>query len=239
MTLMILAALAVLLFFSIKASAPPFQGLHIGLHSWFFLFLGSSFLGCILEAVFVWMGTGIWMSRSSLLYGALSIVWGLGAVLMVWILSPLHRYGAWAVWAGGAVLGGGFEYLASLVLELTYHRLFWDYSHIPLNLDGRTNLWYAIFWGLAGLLWVYWLAPALLRLLNSIPVRVARPLAGVLAILLAVDILLSVAAFWRMNQRSLGQEPSYHWELLLDTWYSNQVMQHRYQNMTLPAPTSP
>ena len=173
------------------------------------------------------------MSRSSLLYGAFSVVWGLGALLMTAVLFPLRRYGRWAVFAGGAVLGGGFEYLASLFLELAYHRLFWDYSHIPLNLDGRTNLLYAAFWGLAGVVWIDWMVPTLLGLPEKIPPKSGRAVATGLAVLLAFDIGLSAAAFWRMDERSRGQMPSNSLEVILDTWYDDRTMQQRYQNMVL------
>lgn len=232
--LIVLAALAAVLVCSAAASAGEVPIPHIGWHQWFFLFLSSSVIGCLVEMGVVWLGTGVLMSRSSLLYGAVSIVWGLGALLMTRILFPLKRYGPWAGFAGGAVLGGGFEYLTSLFLELVYHRLFWDYSHLPFNLDGRTNLLYAAFWGLAGVVWIYWLAPQLLRLLEKTSGRGGQAAATGLAVLLAADMFLSTAAFLRMEERSQGQSPDNRLELILDTWYDDHTMQRRYQNMTLP-----
>ncbi|WP_209346662.1 putative ABC transporter permease [Flavonifractor sp. AGMB03687] len=232
-TFMIVMALAAVMLFSAAASQSDFQRSRLSWYKWFFLFLSSSFLGCLFEMAVVWLDTGILMSRSSLLYGAFSVVWGLGALLMTSVLFPLRRYGRWAVFAGGAVLGGGFEYLASLFLELAYHRLFWDYSHIPLNLDGRTNLLYAAFWGLAGIIWIDWMVPTLLRLLEKIPPKGGQAVAAGLAILLAFDIGLSAAAFWRMDERSRGQLPSNSLEVMLDTWYDDRTMQQRYQNMVL------
>lgn len=125
--------------------------------------------------------------------------------------------------------------MTSLVLERVFHRLFWDYSHLPLNLDGRTNLLYAAFWGLAGVVWVYWLVPYLLRLTEKIPRKSGQAVFTGLAVLLALDMILSAAAFWRMEERGRGLMPSNHVEYMLDTWYSDRAMQQRYQNMELPA----
>lgn len=233
-TFIISILLLLVILFSARTASGPSRMPHMSWHQWFFLFLSSAFLGCLFEMGIVWLGTGVLMSRSSLLYGALSIVWGLGAVLMTLVLVPLRRYGKWAVFMSGAILGGGFEYLASLLLELVFHRLFWDYSHLPLNLDGRTNLLYAAFWGLAGTIWVYWLAPYLLRLVEKIPRKSGQAVATGLAVLLAADIALSAAAFWRMEERSQGYMPSNHLESLLDTWYGDLTMQQRYQNMMRP-----
>lgn len=236
-TIFVLMAFFTVLMLSRAAAKGPFQVPRLGWQNWFFLFLSSAFLGCLFEMGFVWIGSGVLMSRSSLLYGALSLVWGLGAVLMLLVLYPLRRYGGWAVFASGAVLGGSFEYLASLLLERVYHRLFWDYSHIPFNLDGRTNLLYAAFWGLAGVLWVYRLAPRLLRRLERLPPKGGQAAATALALLLMVDMGLSAAAFLRMEERSHGLAPSSRLELALDTWYDDDTMQRRYQNMTRPLST--
>lgn len=238
MTVLVVAAVLAVMVLAAQPSGRAFRTPRLSWEKWFFLFLTSAFLGCCLEMGFVWLGTGTLMSRSSLLYGAFSIVWGLGAVLMTLVLNPLRRYGVWGVFAGGTVLGGGFEYLSSLVLELAYHRRFWDYSHLPLNLAGRTNLLYAAFWGVAGVVWVYRLAPYLIRLFARIPTRIGRLAGTGLALLFALDVMISAAAFQRMDERSQGQAPSNHLEQLLDGWYSDNVMQQRYQNMTVsPAGT--
>lgn len=233
-TFMILTALIALILISAVSASGPFQVPRLSWYKWFFLFLGSSFIGCLFEMGFVWISTGVLMSRSSLLYGPVSLVWGLGALLMTLILFPLRRYGAWAVFTGGAILGGCFEYLASLFLELAYHRLFWNYSNLPFNLDGRTNLLYAVFWGVAGLIWIERLVPYLLRQMEKVSARSGQTAAAGLAVLLTFDVALSAAAFLRMNERSQGQRPSNHLEFVLDTWYSDDTMQQRYQNMTLP-----
>ena len=230
----IFTALAAMILLSAASACGPFQVPRLSWYRWFFLFLGSSFIGCLFEMGVVWLGTGVLMSRSSLLYGAVSVVWGLGALLMTVILFPLRRYGGWTGFLGGAILGGGFEYLASLLLERVYHRLFWDYSNLPLNLDGRTNLLYAVFWGLAGVVWIYRLVPYLLRQMDRISVQRGQAAAAGLAVLLTFDMVLSAAAFLRMEERSQGQMPGNRLEFMLDTWYDDDTMQKRYQNMTQP-----
>ena len=44
------------------------------------VFIICAFLGDLIETVFCRITGGVWMSRSSVIYGAFSIVWGLGAV---------------------------------------------------------------------------------------------------------------------------------------------------------------
>ena len=114
----------------------------------FWTFLAGGFLGERIEVVYIWSATGEVMSRSSLLYGPFSLVWGLGAALVTWCLWPFRHRGPWVLLVAGGVLGGGFEYVASAVGETMYHKIFWDYSHMPFHLGGRTNLIFALLWGL-------------------------------------------------------------------------------------------
>ena len=53
------------------------------------LFFIGAFLGDITETIFCRFSMGRWMSRSSVVFGPFSIVWGLGCTLLTWIL---YRY---------------------------------------------------------------------------------------------------------------------------------------------------
>lgn len=236
MTIWVVAAVAAVIVLSLHAGARiALNG--IGWYELFFLFLSSAFLGDCFETLFVLGSTGVLMSRSSLLYGPLSLVWGAGAVLMTLILMPLARKGTGVLFAGGVVLGGGFEYLASWVLEKTTGRLFWDYSRVPFNLDGRTNLLFALFWGAAGVFWVQLAVPRLLGWLRRVPRRAGRVAALTVAVLLAADMTVSAAALLRMEERSRGLTASNRVEQALDVWYTDTRLEQRYRNMQLPGQT--
>ena len=215
MTVWVVAAVIAVMVWSLRSGARAALA-GIGWYELFFLFLSSAFLGDCFETVYVFLGTGVLMSRSSLLYAPLSLVWGAGAVLMTLVLMPLARKGNAALFAGGVVLGG------------------WDYSRMPFNLDGRTNLLYALFWGAAGVFWVRVAAPWLLGLLRQVPRRAGKVTALVLALLLTVDMSLSAAALFRMEERSRGLTPSNTVEQTLDVLYTDARLEQRYQNMQLP-----
>ena len=52
---------------------------------------------------------------------------------------------------GSAIL----EYATSWTLERLFHARWWDYSNMPLNLNGRISVPSSVFFGLGGLLVVY------------------------------------------------------------------------------------
>ena len=188
----------------------------------FWTFLAGGFLGERIEVVYIWSATGEVMSRSSLLYGPFSLVWGLGAALVTWCLWPFRHRGPWVLLVAGGVLGGGFEYVASAVGEAMYHKIFWDYSHMPFHLGGRTNLIFALLWGLGAALWVLRGFPLLARLTERLPPRGGQAALRVLSLVLAADLLLSAAALLRMEEREAAA---------LDTPAQNELFR---QVMALP-----
>ena len=83
----------------------------------------------------------------------------------------------------------------------------WEYSDTPLNLGGRTNLQYAVFWGLLGLIFIKHTYPFLSGWIERIPNRAGKIITWVLVVLLVLDMLISSLAVRRWTNRSLGQPP--------------------------------
>ena len=118
------------------------------------VFVITSLLGDLIETVFCYFTAGVIMSRSSLIYGPFSIVWGLGGVLMTLFLHRAVDRSDSYLFLLGTLLGGVYEYMCSVFTELAFGTVFWDYSHLPFNLGGRINLLYCFFWGIAGVVWI-------------------------------------------------------------------------------------
>ena len=100
-----------------------------------------------METVFCRVTAGVWMSRSSLVWGPFSVVWGLALVLATVLLRQEKDRSDRYLFAFGTVMGGVYEYVCSAVTELLFGTVFWDYSKFKFNLGGRINLLYCFFWG--------------------------------------------------------------------------------------------
>ena len=206
------------------------------------VFLVSSFLGALIEMVFVRITGGQWMNRSSLLYGTFSVVWGLGAVLLTVTLRRVAEKPDRYVFLAGFFVGGVYEYFCSVFTELVFGTVFWDYSEMPLNIGGRTNVLYCIFWGILAVAWVKVLYPPMSKGIEKIPALAGKLLTWVLVVLLACDGLLTMAAMVRYTARRTDPEPSGVVEKFLDTRYSDDWMEHRWPNMKIteePTPEAP
>ena len=205
----------------------------IGFYKLFWLFLIGALVGDLIEMVFVWSTSGVLMSRSSLLYGPFSVVWGLGAAILTVVLRGLMDKSDRYIFVGGALMGGVYEYMCSVVTEKLFGKVFWDYSKIPFNLNGRINLLYCVFWGIAAVVWVKEVYPRISGLIEKIPMKVGKVLTWVLVVLLAVDVALSCMALGRMDQREKGIPATNAVQQFLDEQYPDEYLTQRYQNMKL------
>ncbi|MCI5800989.1 MAG: putative ABC transporter permease [Oscillospiraceae bacterium] len=87
------------------------------------------------------------MRRTGLVWRPFNLIYGFGAVLLTLCLYRLRRKNDRWIFLGGALLGGGYEYLCSWLRETLLGTVSWDYSEIPFNLNGRVNLLYCFFGG--------------------------------------------------------------------------------------------
>lgn len=197
----------------------------------FWLFLIAGFLGDLIEVAFWLLTRGELTSRSSLLYGPFSMVWGLGAVLLTIVFHGMDDRSSARIFMTGAVMGGVYEYICSWLQELCFGACFWDYRHLPLNLDGRVNLVFCLFWGAAAVVWVRLACPALYALVRRIPRQRGRRIAAAAAMFLVFSTVLSAAALWRMDQRREGVPASGAVGRFLDETYPDSVLHARYPNM--------
>ena len=203
----------------------------VGFYKLVWLFGIGALLGDLTETVYCYLTAGVLMSRSSVLYGPFSIVWGLGAVLMTVLLERLRHRDDRYVFLSGMVLGGAYEYVCSVFTELAFGTVFWDYSHFAFNLGGRINLLYCFFWGIAAVVWIKVIYPFLSDRIERIPSRVGKPITWLFVLFMSVNILLSGMALARYAQRQLdlpAQETAV--TAFLDRHYPDERMRRIYPN---------
>lgn len=197
----------------------------------FWLFLIAGVAGDFIEVVFWLLTRGELISRSSLVYGPFSLVWGLGAALLTLAFHRMDDRSAARIVLAGSVLGGVYEYICSWVQEVLFGACFWDYRHLPFNLNGRVNLVFCLFWGAAAILWVRAVCPALCRFVERIPFQQGRRIAAGAAAFLIFSTVLSAAALGRMGRRREGVPALGAVSRFLDAAFPDSVLSSRYPNM--------
>ena len=202
----------------------------LGFYKLFWLFFLGSFLGDIAETIFCRITGGTWMSRSSVVFGPFSLVWGIALAMATLLLYRYQtRSDGFLFWMG-TLMGGAYEYLCSVFTEICFGTVFWDYSKIPFNLGGRINLLYCFFWGIAAVAWMKRIYPKLSAWIEKIPMKIGKPLTGILVVFMVVNISVSGLALLRYNERSQQLPATQSWQVWMDTYYDDTVMERIYPN---------
>ncbi len=188
-------------------------------------------IGVVFETLFVYFQEGVWMRRSGMLYGPFNQIYGLGAVLFTLVLYRFRKKNALFIFLFSALIGAAFEYLCSWVQQLVFGSVSWEYSDMPANIGGRTNVFYALGWGLMGLIFITHAWPYLSEMIERIPNKIGKTLSICVAVFLAVDLALSGMAVFRESQRAAGVPATNVIASWLDATYPDDVMAEKYPSM--------
>ncbi len=192
------------------------------------LFFVGAFLGDIVETIFCRIFMGYWMSRSSVVWGPFSIVWGIGLAAMTALLYKYRNKSVWFLFLIGTLLGGAYEYFCSVFTEIVFGKIFWDYSGLPFNLGGRINLQFCFYWGIAAAVWFKVLFPWVSKWIERIPVKVGKCVTWCMIVFMAVDIVVSSLALLRYDERDQGIEAESSWQVWMDEHYDDEKMKKIY-----------
>lgn len=201
-----------------------------GFYKLLWLFLIGAVLGDFTETIFCRLTAGVWMSRSSLVWGPFSIVWGLAIAIATALLYKDREKPDRHIFIVGTFLGGAYEYVCSIFTEIVFGKVFWDYSKIPFNLGGRINLLYCFFWGIAAVIWIKVLYPKFAGWIEKIPMFWGYVLTWILVVFMAVNILVSMAALVRYDMRANGKPAESGWEKVIDEHFDDERMDRIYPN---------
>ena len=194
------------------------------------LFFIGCLLGDITETIFCRITAGVWMSRSSLVWGPFSIVWGFAIAAVTDLLYKYKDRSDRFLFLMGTALGGAYEYLCSVLSEMVFGTVFWDYSGIPFNLGGRINLLYCFFWGFAAVAWFKIFYPVISGWIEKLPICAGRILTWVIVVFMCCNMAVSTMALIRSNERSQGIPATQSWQQTMDERFPDERMEKIYPN---------
>lgn len=154
---------------------------------YFFLY---SFLGWIYESVMVSIREKNWSNRGFLI-GPICPIYGFGAVLCVLICSNINVWLSFILcMAGSAVM----EYVTAYTLEKLFHASWWDYSNMPLNLNGYICLPASLAFGAAGVLISHIIHPIISVPIEFIPDILKEIISLILVGICSADLTMTVSS---------------------------------------------
>lgn len=114
--------------------------------------------------------------------------------------------------------------------EIIFGSVAWDYSNVPLNINGRVCLLYSIFWGILGIVWIKLIYPHMSVTIEKIPVNIGKILTIAFIAFFVFDSFMSATAALRMDERHEGMQPSNDFEIFLDNHFDDERMHKIYAN---------
>lgn len=195
------------------------------------LFLITSFIGLVGETLVSYVLDGRWESRVGYVIGPLSPLYGLGAVLITVAVNPLRGRPAVVQFAAAALVGGALEYVAGWFFEMRYGIVAWSYIDQPFNLHGHTCLAMMLVWGAIGVAWTIWALPAVVRLIERIPVGVRVSLTAIAFTFIVADSALTLACLDSWFWRSAGVPVDGRLQEFCATYFGDDFMRSRFETM--------
>lgn len=182
----------------------------MGLSIWRIIayFIIYSVVGYIIETVFGIVTKGRWESRQSFLYGPFCAIYGLGAAIMIIFL---HKYSKKynTLFIGGFIVGSIVEYLVSWIGEMILGVKWWDYSDMPLNINGRICVYFSLFWGFLALYLIASFNPKIDKMIDwiksKISIKTLKTLTLSVTIILLIDCIITAFAMSFFLIRMIAQ----------------------------------
>lgn len=207
-----------------KENAAP-----LGFYKAVCIYMIGGLVGTLWETILnFFCGNGfVWCNGS--LFTPFNFVYGTGALVIIACLR--NRRNPLVVFFTGALCGGAVEYLSSLLEETVLGTRSWDYSDLTLNINGRTTLPYMAFWGLLCLIVIFGVYRPLDRLLNKLPKKLMLGVAIVMAVIIALDMLITLSALLRYAARNAGIAPTLKIGEIIDGLFGDEFMRVRFPQM--------
>lgn len=133
---------------------------------------------------------------SGILFGYWTPIYGIGVILIIMINIFLKKYINVSKWLYPAILfiTSGIilsliEMIGGYLIQLIFHRVFWNYKYHSFNIGLYTSLEMACIWGLSSLVVIYLIKPIVDKFIFKIP----RFISLILVFLFIVDVLYKIS----------------------------------------------
>jgi uncharacterized membrane protein len=165
---------------------------------YFVEFMFYSFLGWVWESIYCTAKEKKWADRG-FLFGPICPIYGSCVVVASAVFSSIGvlrspDFPIWGIFILCYIGSAIAEFATSWVLEKRFNARWWDYSELPLNIQGRICVPVSIAFGLAGVAVVKFLIPAIEGVHTVVSPVVYEVLAIILAAIFGADFALTEAS---------------------------------------------
>jgi uncharacterized membrane protein len=153
-------------------------------------FIIYSFMGWSLETSVIFIQYG-YIEERGFIFGPFCIIYGFGMLLLIILPKPI-RNKTLLYFIFSTILITALEYFTGFALEAIFNKRWWDYSHLPLNLNGYICFRISILWGILATTVSKYFHPRLEILVKKFNTASPPSLVILIPIFLITNILISI-----------------------------------------------
>lgn len=174
------------------------------LHEILLYFFIYGFLGWCTEVAFAAAKEQRFVNRG-FLNGPICPIYGIGVVAVILLLIP-YENNLFILYVASTIVVTVLEWLTGFILEKLFHSKWWDYSHMPLNLNGYVCLLFSLIWGVACVIIVKWIHPIIAKGVGILPEWLGLTMLVILVIGMFADLYVTVTNILQMNRHLAKME---------------------------------
>ena len=156
---------------------------------WLLFFFCYCFIGWVWESCYVSVKQKKLINRG-FLHGPVLPIYGYGAIIILFATLPV-KDNIILVFIFGLIGATILEFFTGAVMERLFHMRYWDYSNIPLNVNGYICLYTSVGWGFFSVLMIYVIHKPVEMVVLRIPVTLAEIMALLISIAISIDTTIS------------------------------------------------
>ena len=166
-----------------------------------FFFIVYSVAGWIVEVIFHAVVKGKIVNRG-FLNGPVCPVYGFGMILVLLIYNMVGSDNTFIVFLEGVIFTTLIELIAGFILDKFFHARWWDYSSMPLNLNGYICAGFSLIWGLAVVFVIKQVHVFIYNVTSGlIPEHIGWPILAVLYAIFILDTTVTVLTLIGLNKK--------------------------------------
>lgn len=207
----------------------------------FWLFVGACVFGLTLETIYHAIVFGGFESRAGLVWGPFSPIYGVGAVALTLFLNRYYHSHNLVIFLIAMVVGSVLEYVTSWGMEVFWGAIAWDYTGTFGSIQGRTNFFFGMMWGMLGLVWVRIILPLVKRIFSHINAKskIAKVVTIIALIFMVVNIVVTCLALAREKERADDIPATTPIQMFCDEFFPDSFLEARFENMTVLGENTP
>lgn len=162
-------------------------------------FFVYGFLGWCTEVAFAAFKEHRFVNRG-FLNGPICPIYGFGVSTVLLFLTPFQN-NLLILYIISTVVVTALEWFTGFLLERLFHNRWWDYSDMPLNLNGYVCLLFSLIWGVACVFIVKVFHPVVAAGIAFIPHTLGIVLIVILSAAALTDTYVTASGIFKMNKK--------------------------------------